>query len=124
MKSICQKCFDAACERQGLDDLEVYSWLGIPRPCEVCGVDPSAYFLPNRAYYGAVSTLLEAVDWKPCANPSQELTARMAGLPWATHVGLMTLGKTEIRCIQLNDGRRLIEPDDVDMLLAALGESQ
>ena len=54
--------------------------------------------------------LLNGVVWKPI--PWDESKSDN-GTPRATHKGILTIGGYDLRCYQLDDGRRVIDSDDV-----------
>lgn len=61
----------------------------------------------------SLDTLLDAVKWERIdATP-----ADTNGLPYATHRGVLSLDGQELRCFQLNDGRRILHAEDVHRVL-------
>lgn len=52
--------------------------------------------------------LMDMVEWKEIPHGE-----RVDGVPVATHEGLLRIGACELRVFQLDDGRRIIDADDV-----------
>ena len=60
--------------------------------------------------------LMDAIEWVPVEWPTD--TVHEPGLPYVTHSGVLRIGSIELRCHQLNDGRRMIDADDFIRLFA------
>lgn len=58
-----------------------------------------------------VDKLLSLIAWTPTGA-----TDNGSGLPYATHSGVLEIGDIRLRCYQLNDGRRLIDAEDMKRL--------
>jgi len=59
-----------------------------------------------------IDMLLDQIGWTEI--PSEGNAG--SDLPFATHKGLWHLGEATLRVYQLNDGRRIIDCDDLDAL--------
>jgi hypothetical protein len=57
-----------------------------------------------------MDVLLDAVEWEVVegAAPDDD------GMPYATHTGVLVIAGMQLRCFQLNDGRRMINAEDVN----------
>lgn len=56
-----------------------------------------------------VDIMMDAVEWTTAegrADPDELL-------PYVTHRGMLHIGDMSIRCYQLNDGRRIIDAEDL-----------
>lgn len=55
--------------------------------------------------------LLDGVEWQETgmAPPTD-------GSPYATHVGVLRIGPIALGCYRLNDGRRILDKQDMDDL--------
>ena len=56
----------------------------------------------------AMDVLFKDVKWEPV-----EVDPPTDGTPYATHEGILQLGNHSLRVVQLNDGRRVIDADDL-----------
>ena len=53
--------------------------------------------------------LMDSAEWVAIPGAQRE----PGGLPVPTHEGVLRIGSAELRCYQLDDGRRIIDADDV-----------
>ena len=61
-----------------------------------------------------IERLLDTVEWKELPSPE----ASEPGLPYATHEGVLHLDNSiELRCYQLDDGRRIFDGRDIEALI-------
>jgi hypothetical protein len=70
-----------------------------------------------------IDRLLDTVEWKELPSAGQRMRER--GLPIATHEGVLRIGDgIELRCYQLDDGRRIFDGKDVEALFGATSEGE
>ena len=60
-----------------------------------------------------IETLMEQIEWHE-VNMDKE--ANPYNLPFATHTGVIDLAGIKLRCYRLNDGRAIIDADDMNRL--------
>lgn len=61
---------------------------------------------------------LDGVTWEELPSPCGE---RDTSLPYATHQGVLHIGKHALRCYQLNTGQSIFHKDDFDNFFDGLG---
>lgn len=54
--------------------------------------------------------ILADVDWVPVDNAGADNQGEL----YATHTGIFKMSGFEFRCYQLNDGRRVLDSDDLE----------
>lgn len=59
-----------------------------------------------------IELILETVEWLPVEPPVVQ--GADSSLPYATHAGVLRIGGMELRCYRLNDGRAIINAEDMD----------
>lgn len=57
--------------------------------------------------------LLNKVQWTKVAVDKGNTGT---GMPYVTHQGTLKLDDVELRCYQLNDGRRIFDAEDIERL--------
>ena len=63
-----------------------------------------------------MSSILDGLDWKPVARaPITD------GLPVVTHEGILEIGANKLRCYRLDDGRAIINADDLKEFFGGIG---
>lgn len=68
----------------------------------------------------AIEQMLDAVDWKE-VDPGP---ADPAGIPRATHEGVLEIGGFPLHVYQLDNGQRIVEAGDLERFFGTLsGES-
>ena len=66
-----------------------------------------------------IDAMMDRVDWTPIEVTSE--APNDPGLPYATHQGKLTIGPCTIRCYRLNDGRAILDAEDVHRMLGDWG---
>lgn len=61
--------------------------------------------------------ILKGVEWKEVAGNSDAAD----GIPYATHEGVVEFFGKKIRCYRLNDGRAVVNADDLNAAMADIG---
>ena len=56
-----------------------------------------------------IETLMNSIDWRPTGEAEGG-----DGLPFATHFGVLEIEGIKLRCYRLNDGRSIIDADDME----------
>jgi len=56
-----------------------------------------------------IEMLMNSIEWTPAGG-----AAGVDGLPYATHFGVLEIGAIKLRCYRLNDGRSIIDADDME----------
>ncbi len=69
----------------------------------------------------SVDVMLDAVDWQEITG-GDDRRPEDKGIPIATHQGVLDFLGMKIKVFQLEDGRRLLDADDVHRLLGMLEE--
>lgn len=59
-----------------------------------------------------IDSMLERVEWLPAETPVGQGADN--SLPHATHAGVLRIGDMELRCYRLNDGRAIINAEDME----------
>lgn len=59
--------------------------------------------------------LMNSVQWRETG-----MTDDGSGLPYATHEGVLSIGGVDLKCYQLNDGRRIFDAESVTQFFAPL----
>jgi len=54
--------------------------------------------------------MMDSVDWERVTDGTPVFND---GLPYVTHKGYLQIGDISLRCYQLDDGRRIIDAEDV-----------
>jgi hypothetical protein len=62
-----------------------------------------------------IERMLDTVDYHPVK--AMQIDTKM---PYVTHEGVLTIGTAKLRIYVLNDGRRIIDSEDVEIFLKAL----
>lgn len=61
--------------------------------------------------------MLDNIDWKPLDKPEN----LQPGVLYATHSGVLKIAEgVELKCYQLDDGRRVLDADDVHEFLGGM----
>lgn len=63
----------------------------------------------------SIEKLLDEVEWEAVPIEKGE-----SELPYVTHQGIMRLGNLELKVLVLNDGRRIIEEEDMNKFMEYL----
>jgi hypothetical protein len=62
-----------------------------------------------------IEQIMAAVDWKPAPGEPDG-----SDIPHATHAGVLELAGHRLRCYRLNDGRTIIDADDMSAFFGGL----
>ncbi len=62
-----------------------------------------------------IDALLNAVEWQETGN-AEDVAMADDGIPWATHLGVLTIAGVQLRCYRLNTGQAIFDADDVAAL--------
>lgn len=60
--------------------------------------------------------MLDAVTWEQLPAPAEDADT------YATHQGILTIDEFQFRCYVLNDGRRLLDAEDMQKFFGLWGE--
>ncbi len=67
-----------------------------------------------------VDVMLDAIEWQEISPDGEPARPENDGIPIATHQGELDFLGMKIKVFQLEDGRRLLDADDVHRLLGML----
>ncbi|RZI41510.1 hypothetical protein EGT07_18185 [Herbaspirillum sp. HC18] len=59
-----------------------------------------------------IETIIETVEWTPVEHSLPQGVE--SDLPYATHAGTFCIGGLSLRCYRLNDGRAIIDAEDMN----------
>lgn len=70
-----------------------------------------------------MDVLLDAIEWHPTGD-AEDVSMVDDSIPWVTHEGTLIIGGFNFRCLMLNDGRRIIDSEDLEKFFGLLVEKK